>query len=855
MLEVGFTAFAILLIKASVVIGLAWGVNRVLKRRTANLRQAIWVLAIGSLLLLPVLSSLLPAWHSFEIESVQKETRQSTNKPKPDATQPISVAPPEAKQLVDVSTPIADDPAGKTRLGLMGSLTLEDVVLFFWFMGTVLLAGWIGLDIWRLRFLLRRTVALGTAEPNEMVQQIRQKLGIRRTVRLHVSNEVDTPMTWGLFKPVIVVPAYARLWSSDQWYAVLYHEMGHISRLDYAWYMLGRCVCAVYWFNPLVWVANKYHEREQEKACDELVLRGGIPAFAYAGYLVQVARNRNQLKRTPHSSLAMAGEPQLKKRIRLILNDAAVHGALSKTRRTLMTLVACVLLIPVAALSPELTVRESTFIWLEAEDSMLYGAMQVTPDEDASGEAYVWTPSTDTDVSEQGEMTFRFYVPQKAQYIVWGRIIAPSGRANSFFVSVDRSAFEIWDIFGPDDDHRAQTWAWTKVTSRTEHGDHELQVHTLEAGWHSLTMKQREQGTRIDKILITNNQSYRPRDKGYAPKPETPAYIWMEAEEGMLSGSMQQAVDQGASNGAYVWLSAGHSATRKPEGGKGVYTFEITEPGDYVIWGRVIAPAHNANSFFVALDGNEPFIWDTEGPDPKNMAHSWSWDVVHARPDSDAALGVPMAYRLEAGSHRIVIKGREKGTRLDRLLVTNDLSFKPEGWGTSPDDIDPIYYWVEAEAGLLTKPLIIEQDSSASMGQYITVSPGVKSTNHPPEDGRVRYHLTVPETGTYLIWSRVLAPESGDSFWVRVDNGRWIRWNGIQHGATWHWEEIHDADHRNRVVSFDLKAGAHTLDVAYRESKTKLDGFLLTNDLNYVPSLGQQESVVLKRELLVSALR
>ena len=205
-----------------------------------------------------------------------------------------------------------------------------------------------------------------------------------------------------------------------------------------------------------------------------------------------------------------------------------------------------------------------------------------------------------------------------------------------------------------------------------------------------------------------------------------------------------------------------------------------------------------------------------------------------------------------------MLKSREPGARIDRLLITNDDTYRPEGWGTSPDELIPTYLWVEAEDGVLTDPLSIKEDSTASEGHYIAVSNEYDSRKQPPGDGRAIYRLDIPIAGTYLLWSRVRALNNKeDSFWIRMDAGPWIQWNGIEHGDAWHWEEVHDAGAQPNagVVSFELKPGHHFLEIAYREPSSKLDGFLITNDLNFAPASYSDDPVVLKREQLVSASR
>ncbi|MCH8192584.1 MAG: hypothetical protein IIA65_01035 [Planctomycetes bacterium] len=147
--------------------------------------------------------------------------------------------------------------------------------------------------------------------------------------------------------------------------------------------------------------------------------------------------------------------------------------------------------------------------------------------------------------------------------------------------------------------------------------------------------------------------------------------------------------------------------------------------------------------------------------------------------------------------------------------------------------------WFEAESGTITAPLqILTDDPAASAGQYVAVPNGTgNSSDQPPADGLASYALTIPEDGVYRLAFRVIAPSGGDdSFWVRIPGmvtntgnhaSGWVRFNGIQGGDTWHWDEVHSNDDGNSVVEFTLSAGTQSLEVRYREDGTYLDAIAL----------------------------
>jgi hypothetical protein len=148
----------------------------------------------------------------------------------------------------------------------------------------------------------------------------------------------------------------------------------------------------------------------------------------------------------------------------------------------------------------------------------------------------------------------------------------------------------------------------------------------------------------------------------------------------------------------------------------------------------------------------------------------------------------------------------------------------------------PGFIWAEAEAGAVTAPLEVRQDPGASQGRYIAVAPGITSKGSAPASGQSTIGFQVPAAGTFKIWGRVITPTTAhDSFWVRMDRGPWIKWNDITVGSAWHWAEVHQDD-ADRVSTFALTPGPHTLTVAYREDGAQLDRLLLTSDLGATPT-------------------
>ncbi len=303
--------------RATIVFGVALALAWLIRKGSATARHQLWTLTFLLLLALPVLTLLGPSWDLPLL-------------PSPD--RPASVPVPEAAFDAGPFDPGPVDSGAFDRGGPVGASGLPAHVanveahtapgisrlpLLIWAIGCVAAIGSLGAGILRFRKLVRSARPVGDPSWHRQLGAVQDELGLHAHVRLRLGGEVVTPMTGGLWSPVILLPASASGWSAARRIVVLTHELVHVRRRDALRQLLGRVVLALYWFHPLSWVASRLAAASREQACDEDVLAVGQRPSEYARHLVSLAAKMD--RRETVLSLPIVHPSQLERRVRAIV--------------------------------------------------------------------------------------------------------------------------------------------------------------------------------------------------------------------------------------------------------------------------------------------------------------------------------------------------------------------------------------------------------------------------------------------------------------------------------------------------------------------------------------------------------
>lgn len=297
-------------LKATVLLFAAAIADRLLRRASSSARHVIWIAALAGVLLLPPFALLLPAWRM-------------------PVALPSLPGIPETLFAVAAGQSGAAPAAAAARAPAFLARRAESSGAYLlwlpWLAGFALVAARMAAGAWAVRRIARRA----SAPPAALAASAARLAGaccVQADVRL--AGPRSMPMTCGILRPRILLPAEAVHWAPGKLDAVLLHELAHVRRRDTLWHAVGSLACAVFWPHPLAWLALRRALALRERAADDFVLTSGARPSDYAGTLLEIARSLSAPRLC--RGAAMARPSQLEGRLRAILERGTGRGAASR---------------------------------------------------------------------------------------------------------------------------------------------------------------------------------------------------------------------------------------------------------------------------------------------------------------------------------------------------------------------------------------------------------------------------------------------------------------------------------------------------------------------------------------------
>ncbi len=354
-------------LRGIVVFLVALAVTHAMRRRTASARHLVWVGAIVVQLVLPLFALWGPQWQVAVPTAVSSVLPVTLPEGRGDAPRRPAIVPrPASSQAHEpIQLTITNDSApsvgalstnaGRAEPAPAARISGRAILLTLWAIGALIVLGRLAVGTTIVAALARRGARVEDGGWLSLVQRLSTSLCIARPLTLMHGGKVGVPITWGIVYPVVLLPDDADAWPEERRRFVLVHEMAHVKRLDALTQLAGQIALALFWFDPLVWIANRRMQLEREHACDDYVLRHGTAPSHYAEELLAMVRALGTTDRSSQpafAALAMARRSEFEGRMLSILDPVLARNPLSKGRTLMSAFAALLLVVPLAALHP-----------------------------------------------------------------------------------------------------------------------------------------------------------------------------------------------------------------------------------------------------------------------------------------------------------------------------------------------------------------------------------------------------------------------------------------------------------------------------------------------------------------------
>ena len=371
-------------VKVALLMLVFWLGSLAIRRRSAAAQHRWWALGFAGCLLIPAITFVTPTWtlpifpestrtsEPIAVDVAPAGNNQALTTATADIAQhsPLrqpSLTPPSTALGGPINNPanrsIADTKGSEntqaialpatTSVPSAQSFSWTKTLLVIWIIGVV--SFWLRL-VWQhalIKRLLNNCTRLNDEQWQQLLANCSHSLGLKQKVSLLVHQAAHSPVSAGVWHPVVILPEDAESWDPEQRRLVLLHELAHVARRDVLTQMLAGFACGLFWFNPICWYGLFQMRKLRELACDDLVLNCGQQPAGYADVLLDIARSYQHQNYS--TAVGMAHRSNVENRIMAILDKTRRHVSLSRNaaRLLLASAVALVCLVGTAQLRSE----------------------------------------------------------------------------------------------------------------------------------------------------------------------------------------------------------------------------------------------------------------------------------------------------------------------------------------------------------------------------------------------------------------------------------------------------------------------------------------------------------------------
>jgi beta-lactamase regulating signal transducer with metallopeptidase domain len=333
-------------LKSLLIAAVSLGLLRLMSHRSAAERS--WVAHIGLLAL--VIIAIAPLVLRWNIEAPALFGHAPAVEATVQSAAPASLAPaPVSSATPVVSAAVSRSAVPNASLSSRVALSPVAAATALYALPAAILLFITFLALARLIALRARADVLVDGHWLSALARAQRRMGFKHGTALLTSNELSSPISWGLMRPVILLNNRA-VEASGEAEAIIAHELAHVARMDWAKLLLARIATALFWFNPFVWLLAREAHQLREETADDAVLAADIVDTDYAQLLVGVARHE-----CPGLLLGAHGvapsKSSLARRVARVLDGSSVRGPVAGSFAIGVLVGAILIAAPLAALT------------------------------------------------------------------------------------------------------------------------------------------------------------------------------------------------------------------------------------------------------------------------------------------------------------------------------------------------------------------------------------------------------------------------------------------------------------------------------------------------------------------------
>lgn len=262
--------------QATAIAGLYLAVNLSLRKTNSHTRYLFTVATLFSMFIVSV------ATLGYETARCSAKT-----------SFPVSNSPAPVRVTFSVGTETVNVDSSTLPLAHIQWAPVLPWIDFAWFLGVLCfsirsIGGW-----WWLEGLRRKTLDEAPEAVHATFVKVCERLGIAWLPDLRISERVSVPMTFGILRSLVLLPASALLsLSPDQLEVIFAHELAHVRRGDYFWNLMQTALETLFFYHPAVWWIGRRLREQRELCCDDIALELCADPLGYATALLRLEEQR-----------------------------------------------------------------------------------------------------------------------------------------------------------------------------------------------------------------------------------------------------------------------------------------------------------------------------------------------------------------------------------------------------------------------------------------------------------------------------------------------------------------------------------------------------------------------------------